>query len=77
MPLARPEAALALGSCVTLLLGPPIVPFYPLLGDPGEGSPTKIDYSEKGTLILTSLRKNLVCVLDFPFGSPVGLQEYL
>ena len=31
-------------------LGPP-VPIYPFLG---EGSPTKIDYREKGTLILTS-----------------------
>ena len=27
-------------------LGPPVVPFYPVLG---EGSPTKIDYRNKGT----------------------------
>ena len=34
------------------------MPFYPLLG---EGSPTKIDYSNKvGTLILTSLLDDLV-----------------
>ena len=26
-------------------LGPPVVPFYPFLG---EGSPTKIDYRKKG-----------------------------
>ena len=32
-------------------LGPAVVPFYPFLG---EGSPTKIDYREKGTPILTS-----------------------
>ena len=30
----------------------PVVPFYPFLG---ESSPTKIDYTKKGTLILTSL----------------------
>ena len=30
----------------------PVVPFYPFTG---EGSPTKIDYRKKGTLILTSL----------------------
>ena len=33
------------------------MPFYPFLG---EGSPTKIDYSKKGTLILTSLLEDLV-----------------
>ena len=33
-------------------LGPPAVPFCPLWG---EGSPAKIDYRKKGTLILTSL----------------------
>ena len=32
-------------------LGPPVVPFYPFLG---EGSPTKTDYRKKGTLIPTS-----------------------
>ena len=37
-------------------LGPPVVPFYPFLG---EGSPTKIDYRRKGTLILTSLLEDL------------------
>ena len=36
---------------VVLRLGPP-VPFCPFLG---EGSPTKIDYREKATLILPSL----------------------
>ena len=40
-----------------LLLGPPVVPCYPFLG---EGSPTKIDYRKKGTLILTSLLEDLV-----------------
>ena len=38
------------------LLGPPVVPFYPFLG---EGSPTKIDYRKVGTLILTSLLEEL------------------
>ena len=38
------------------LLGPPVVPFYPFFG---EGSPTKIDYSKKGTLIPTSLPADL------------------
>ena len=37
-------------------LGPPVVPFYPFLG---EGSPTKIDCRRKGTLILTSLLEDL------------------
>ena len=37
-------------------LGPPVVPFYPFLG---EGSPTKIDYRKEGTLILTSLLEDL------------------
>ena len=35
--------------------GPPVVPFYPFLG----GSPTKIDYRKKSTLILTSLLEDL------------------
>ena len=39
------------------ILGPPVVPFYPFLG---EGSPAKIDYRKKGTLILTSLLEDLV-----------------
>ena len=39
-----------------LLLGPPVVPFYPFLG---EGSPTKINYRIQGTLILTSLLEDL------------------
>ena len=39
------------------LLGPPLVPFYPFLG---EGSPSKIDYRKKvGTLSLTSLLEDL------------------
>ena len=42
------------------MLGPPVVPLLsPLFG---EGSPTGIDYREKGTLILTSLLEDLVCV---------------
>ena len=37
----------------------PVVPFYPFLG---EGSPTRIEYRKKGTLmyILTSLLEDLV-----------------
>ena len=43
-------------------LGPPVVPFYPCLG---EGSPTKMDYKKKGTLILTSLLEDLAnCQVD-------------
>ena len=38
------------------LLGPPVVPIYPFLG---EGSPTKIDYRKKGTLLLTFLLEDL------------------
>ena len=38
------------------MLGPPVVPFPPSLG---EGSPTKTDYRKKGTLILTSLLEDL------------------
>ena len=37
-------------------LGPPVVPFYPILG---EGPPTAIDCRKKGTLILTSLLEDL------------------
>ena len=37
-------------------LGSPVVPFYPFLG---EGSPTKVDYRKKGTLIVTSLLAEL------------------
>ena len=37
-------------------LGPPVVPFYPFLG---EGSPTKIDYRRKGILTLSSLLEDL------------------
>ena len=33
------------------------MPFSPVLG---EGSPTTIDYGEKGTLIVTSLLEDLV-----------------
>ena len=35
------------------------MPFYPFLG---EGSPTKMDYRKKGTLILTSLQEDLARV---------------
>ena len=45
-----------------LLLGPPVVPFYPCLA---EGSPTKIDYRKKGTLILSSLLEDLDCIWVF------------
>ena len=39
-------------------LGPPVVPFYPFVG---EGPPTKIEYrKEKCTLILTSLLEHPV-----------------
>ena len=41
---------------IAVILGPPVVPFYPFLG---EGSPTQIDYITKGTLILTSLLEDL------------------
>ena len=41
-------------------LGPPVVPFYPFLG---EGVSTKLDYRTKGTLILTSLLEDLVVEL--------------
>ena len=47
-------------------LGPPVVPFYPFFG---EGSPTKIDYRKKGSLILSSLLEDLAtvarCLLSF------------
>ena len=39
---------------------PPVVPFYPFSG---EGSPTKIDYSKKGTLILTSPLEDLIYLM--------------
>ena len=50
-------------------LGPPVVPFStPFLR---EGSPTKIDYRKKGTLILASLLEDLVLlpVLDLHWQS--------
>ena len=43
-------------------LGPPVVPL-PFFG---EGSPTKIDYRKKGSLILTSLLADLVLVFHWP-----------
>ena len=43
-------------------LGVPVVPFYPLLG---EGSPTIIDCSKKGTHILTSLLEDLCGLVIF------------
>ena len=42
-----------------LELGAPVAPFHPVFGG---GSPTKIDYTKKGTLILSSL---LELFLDF------------
>ena len=36
------------GPCCSFVLGPRLLPFYPFLG---EGSPTKIDYRKKGTLM--------------------------
>ena len=45
-------------------LGPP-VPFYPFLG---EGSPTKIDYRKKDTLILTSRLDDLAGVFHQQLG---------
>ena len=49
--------------CQVLCLGPPIVPFYPFLG---EGSPTKTNYRKKATLIQTSVLEELV-VVEVPF----------
>ena len=46
-------------------LGPPVVRFYPFLG---ESSPNRLDYRKKGTLIPTSLLEDLVTVL--PHGLP-------
>ena len=40
------------------MLGPPVVPF--LTNILGKGSPTKIGYRNKGTLVLTSLLEDLV-----------------
>ena len=53
---ARLVGASAWDLFVNMLLGSPVVRFYPFSG---EGSPTKIDYREKGTLILTSLLEDL------------------
>ena len=47
-------------------LGPPVAPFCPFLG---QGSPTKIDYTKKGTLILASLLEDLVFYLRLLCGS--------
>ena len=52
--------------------GLPVVPFYPFLG---EGSPSKIDYRKKGTLILTSLLEDLGMFQTIErghMGTPVG-----
>ena len=57
-----------IGERATDSLGPPVVPFYVFFG---EGSPAKIDYIKKGTLILTSLLEDLEAVCpwgDHPFG---------
>ena len=40
-------------------IGPPVVPFYRFFFG-WEGSPTKVDYRKKGTLIKTSLLEDLV-----------------
>ena len=40
-----------------LWLGPPVAPFYPSFWG---GSPAKLDYRKKGTLILSSLLEDLV-----------------
>ena len=48
-----------------LMLGPPVVPFYPFSGEASltkidyTNSLTKVDYTKKGTLILTSLLEDL------------------
>ena len=48
------------------LLGPPVVPFYRFFF--GEGSPAKIDYRQKITLILTSLLEHRVAKLGKRWG---------
>ena len=53
-PLSMVDRSLVPGFCG--VLGPPVVPFYPFLG---EGSPTNIDYRKKGTLISRSGPKPL------------------
>ena len=49
-------------------LGPPVVPFSPLFLR--QGSPTKMDYRKKGTLILTSMLEDLVVHLSHLYGQP-------
>ena len=59
LPLYCPLCYVILPVCcpyADLQLGPPVVPFYTFLG---EGSPTKIDYRRKGTLVLASLLEDL------------------
>ena len=51
------------------MLVPPVVPFYPFLG---EGSPTKIDYRKKGTHILNSLLEGLD---DVPYSFAGGVPQ--
>ena len=52
------DTSLVLGDAtVAHQLGPPVVRFYPFRGG---RAPTKIVYSKKGTLILTSLLEDLV-----------------
>ena len=46
-------------------LGPPVVPFHLFFW---EGSHTKIGYSKKGTLIVTSLLEDLVNVPKWHLG---------
>ena len=47
------------GKPLVTYLGPPVVPFLPYSG---EGSPTKIDYPKKGTLVITSLLEDLATI---------------
>ena len=49
-------------------LGPPVVPFLPFFG---EGSPTKLDYRRKGTLILTVVLEDLAQSCFCPMTCPV------
>ena len=54
-------------------LGPPVVPFY-RYSFGWEGSPTKIDDRQKGTLILNSLLENLEGIVsagEYPLWYPL------
>ena len=43
------------------------MPSYPFLG---EGSPTKIDYRKKGTLILNTLLEDVAAIASFALSTP-------